>query len=515
MAKPPDQSEYLATPRWIARAWVAAYVVLTLAPLALVAALRPSAGHGFWSEWAKALALIGIAVLALQFPLAARLRWLSHPFGLDLVMRFHRAMAMVAFGLILAHPLLLGVERTGLWTEWQQPWPIQLGRVTLAALLLLVAVSLLRRTMRLKFEWWRIGHDLLVIAVLTLAFVHSAWAGGDLQNPVARVVWIAVALPPLGLFIWHRLIRPCRLRRRPWTVESVQQQTPGVWDVSLVRPQGDDTADYLPGQFHFITLHRGRDLPEEEHHWTISSSPTEGNRLVSTIKESGDFTATIGQTRPGDKATVHGPFGRFSHALHPEDGELVFVAAGIGITPLRSMLRHMHDRQDQRNVLLLYGNRTQHDILFRDELEQIARGDRPRLRVVHVLSRPDDDWSGERGHVGIDTIERHGDGELKDKRFWVCGPEPMRRSIIHGLRQRGVPARRIHAEAFNLADGQTPRDGRGVRMRWLIVMLVMIWLLASVGAASLRRGDSSDGSHQHEHNHARETSTVSSTGERS
>ncbi|HIE26514.1 TPA: hypothetical protein EYP66_04440 [Candidatus Poribacteria bacterium] len=74
---------------------------------------------------------------------------------------------------------------------------------------------------------------------------------------------------------------------------------------------GRSNLPLLPGQFHFIKLYREGGLPVEEHPFTISSSPTEKGFVSSTIKESGDFTATIGQTKPGDTASVQGPYGRF------------------------------------------------------------------------------------------------------------------------------------------------------------------------------------------------------------
>lgn len=487
--------------RIFAAGLLAGYALLTLTPFGLAVALHPTGGHGFWSEWAKALALIGIAVLALQFVIAARFRWMTRPFGLDIVLRFHRAMAIAAFSLILIHPLLLAISSADLLTQWNQPWPIQLGRLAILALVLLVVVSVFRRAIRLKFEWWRAGHDTLAITVLLLAFVHSAFAGGDFENTALRLVWLAVPLPIMGLFVWHRFLRPRWLRKSAYTVRSVRQEVNGIWTVSLVPPEGRDLPEYQPGQFCFVTFHRGRGLPEEEHHWTLSSSPTEPDALTFTIKESGDFTATIGDTKPGDLATVHGPFGRFSYVFHPPEDDLVFIATGIGITPIRSMVRHLHDRADPREVLLIYGNRDQNNIAFRDELQQLSESEHLKIRMVHVLSQPDDQWEGEQGHIDIETISKHYEGDLSKKSFWLCGPESMRRQLIEDLQERGVPSTHIHAEAFNLVDGRTPRDGRGLRMRRLILFLIVTWLVASTGAAGLRYAQPSGDAHQNEHQH--------------
>lgn len=218
--------------------------------------------------------------------------------------------------------------------------------------------------------------------------------------------------------------------------------------VKLAPPQGGPVYDYLPGQFQFITFFRDRGLPVEEHHWTISSSPTQKGYVTSTIKSLGDFTATIKDTRPGDTAAVHAPFGRFSYALHPEEKDLVFTAGGIGITPLMSMLRHMRDTRDTRSVLLLYGNPDADRIVFRDELEHIGAGEHPRLRVVHVLSDPGENWTDERGAIDGEKIEKYCGRDLSGKVFYVCGPPPLIEGVVSALQERGVSHRRIRVEFF-------------------------------------------------------------------
>lgn len=125
----------------------------------------------------------------------------------------------------------------------------------------------------------------------------------------------------------------------------------------------------------------------------------ENTQKPASSPEVGDFTSTIKETRAGDRAAVHGAFGRFSYALHPEERDLVFIAGGIGITPLISMLRHMRDTRDDRSVLLFYANPAEDRIVLRRELEEIENGRHPMLKLVHALSHPDEGWSGERGQI--------------------------------------------------------------------------------------------------------------------
>ena len=77
---------------------------------------------------------------------------------------------------------------------------------------------------------------------------------------------------------------------------------------------------------------------------------------------------------------VHAPFGRFSYLVHPEAKDLVFIAGGIGITPLMSNLRHMHDTGADRRVLLLYSNKSEADIVFKEELDGMAGGEKPNCK---------------------------------------------------------------------------------------------------------------------------------------
>jgi ferredoxin-NADP reductase len=166
----------------------------------------------------------------------------------------------------------------------------------------------------------------------------------------------------------------------------------------------------------------------------------------------GDFTSTIDKTRKGDTAAVHGPFGRFSYQLHPDERDLVFLAGGIGITPLMAMLRHMRDTGDTRNVTLLYANRREDQILFRRELEEIAAGEYPKLQLVHVLSRPTDDWNGETGHVNGNMLDKYCGQNLNDRTFYICGPSRMAELLIASLRTRNVPDASIRREIFSFLD---------------------------------------------------------------
>jgi NAD(P)H-flavin reductase len=89
--------------------------------------------------------------------------------------------------------------------------------------------------------------------------------------------------------------------------------------------------------------------------------------------------------------------------------------------------------------------------VFHDELDDIASGERPALKVVHVLSRAGDDWEGETGHVDGEKLKRYA-GEVSGKTFYVCGPIPMLEATVAALKSMGVPDGRIRTEIFRLID---------------------------------------------------------------
>jgi predicted ferric reductase len=444
---PPYRAPWFASAAWGALLG-AAYPLLILTPLAVFAVLAPHSHRAAAAELGVACAVVAFTILALQFVVSARLRWIEAPFGLDVLLRFHRTMAFVAMGLLCLHPLLLASdEGWALLTRWQARWPLWAGRLALLLLFAHAAVAIFRRVLRLRYEAWRRLHNTAAFLLLGLAFCHSWTLGDDFESPAARAVWAALLLVACGAWFYGRLARPRLLRRTPYRVVSVTREAPRVWTVTLEPPAGRPL-HFAPGQFQFLRPRAGA-VPSEEHPFSIASSPSPEGLISLTIKESGDFTATIGRIKPGDLATVHGPFGRFSYVFHPDAGDLVFVAAGVGITPLMSMLRYMRDQREARRVLLVFANRGVADIVFRRELELIQSGGFPALKTIHVLSQPPAEWDGPTGRLDTEFL-RSLCGGFSGKAFFICCPPVMASGLIRGLQGAGVGPERIHADYFGL-----------------------------------------------------------------
>jgi predicted ferric reductase len=403
-------------------------------------------------------ALIAIAVLSIQFVLSARLRWIEKPFGLDRIMLFHRFMAISALSLLLLHPLLLAADPRG-DDGWKllysfslegEGWKIIIGKAALIMLLITACVSLFRLFLKVEYQLWLRLHNILALCILAGGFIHGLLIGPHVGGNIPmKTLWVIYPALALGVLFYNRFFRAAALKARAYLVSNVKKETDSVWTLTMTAPGKSPVYEYIPGQFHFITLYRAADAHHEQHPFTISSSPAGRTEISSSIKESGDYTASIGKTVVGDRAALLGPFGRFSYALHPSERNLVFIAGGIGITPLMSMVRYMRDTNDPREVLLLYGNRKEKDIAFRQELEEIAEKGVPRLRVVHVLNQADDTWRGERGQISVDLIKKECKS-LDGRVFYLCGPPVMMMGLVKNLKKAGVKHRTIRYERFSI-----------------------------------------------------------------
>jgi predicted ferric reductase len=427
----------------------AVYPLLAVAPLVALHVLDPDPDHTLVTQLGVNCALVGFTLLSMQFLLTARLPWIEAPFGLYLVLRFHRAMALMIFALLCAHPVLVASgESWHLLTRFHVHLYIWAGRITLLFLAALVATALLRNVMRIPYERWRRMHNAIALAILALGFAHGlAAAGHDLNNDTELTIWAATPILAFAVWLYTHAVRPHLLARRTFRVQSVKLEAPRVWTVTLDAPIGRPFR-FSPGQFQFVRFLDSK-VPAEEHPFSIASSPSQAESISLTIKACGDFTNLIDRIQVGDCATVQGPFGRFSHDFHSDQRDLVFIAGGVGITPFMSMLRAMRDRRETRRVTLIYACRELDGVLFAPELLAMESCQLPALKAIVVLSQPPAWWTGETGRIDAKRLDEWCGG-LEDKSFYLCCPPQMNIQLVRDLRRRRVSPRRIHCDYFSL-----------------------------------------------------------------
>ncbi len=429
--------------------WILAYVLLVLSPLllAIVGPLPPA--RSIWVELSVGVGFVGLAMMGMQVVLSGRLRSVAKPLGLDTMLQFHRQAGIVAFAFILAHPLIL-LATNSAYLDFLDPRVNFLRALALTAvigaLVLLIVSTLWREQIGLRYEWWRSIHALLALFVIFVGLVHTLQVQYYVSGNVRRLAWFLAIGAPLALMINTRVIRPLQLRRFPYSVIEVREELGNAWTIGLA-PVGHAGMRFTPGQFAWITLGPSP-FSLKQHPFSFSSSANVSDSIEFTIKELGDFTNDIGKTEIGTTAFLEGPFGAFTPP-NDQDIGVVAIVAGVGITPIMSMLRTFRDRKRSREVLLVYGNSDWDTILFRNEIAQLES--ELNLKVVHVLSSPSDDWDQEAGYITDELLDRYLDQIDQDRwQYFVCGPEGLMDEVESHLRSRGVPLKDIFSERFQI-----------------------------------------------------------------
>ncbi len=190
---------------------------------------------------------------------------------------------------------------------------------------------------------------------------------------------------------------------------------------------------HRPGQFVMISLYGIGEAPI-----SVCSPPLGEPGFELTVRRVGTVTDALHRLGAGDRVGIRGPYGNGFDLLDFEGKDILFVAGGIGLAPLRSFVAYVahpsfRDRFDR--VTLLYGSKTKRELLFTDELETWAREGRIDVRVT--VDRPDPGWSG---NVGVVTT-LFGDLALDPRRTMavVVGPPVMFRFVLLELFGKGIP----------------------------------------------------------------------------
>jgi predicted ferric reductase len=427
--------------------WILVYLLVAIAPL-VFAWRGPEPGRGFLINVSVAFGFVGLAMMGLQFALVARIKRISSPFGIDVMLQYHRQIAYVALFLILAHPILLFVQSTAflaLLNPFTAPLRAHMAVLSTLALLLLVALSVWRRRLRMSYETWQLTHGLLSVIAVAAALTHVLLVDYYVNEPWEKALWIAMSAAFVALLVWVRVLRPVQRIRNPWRVEEVVQER-GNSRSMVLKPENPNRFAFEPGQFAWIMV-RKSPFAITQHPFSISSSAESPDRLALTVKSAGDFTSALDTLRPGTVVYLDGPHGSFSVDRYEGPG-FALIGGGVGVTPLMSIMRTLADREDVRPIYLFLGNSDPQSITFREEIEALkARLD---LTVVHVLSHPEDGWEGEKGHLGADVFSRHLPKRYQRLQYFVCGPEALMDAVERSLSEVGVPDERVHSERFGM-----------------------------------------------------------------
>lgn len=433
--------------------WFSFYRFLVLLPLVVAVIFRGgSGGRGFVLSLAAACGFVGLAIVAFEFVLIARLKVVAGAFGQDALQQFHKQMGYASLLFLCAHPLLLlagGYPAQMLNPiDAATPWMWRSGAISFYLLIGLIVVSVGRKLLRISYEWWQLSHQLLAPTVLLLALIHIFMVAGFTGTPAMKALWIAYGAGVLTISVYHRILRPLQSWRQPWqVVHNIVEH--GHSRTLVLRPLRHAGVNFEPGQFAWLNLGR-TPFHREEHPVSFSSSAENqaDAQIGFTIKALGDWSGqVVPAIAPGTKLWIDGPYGVFTPDREQGPG-FVLLGGGVGITPLYSMCLTLADREDMRPVVLFYGSRDFDDLTFHEELDRLSG--RMNLKTVYVLEQAFEGWQGETGLIDVTLLRRHLPKQYRRFQYFVCGPLPMMEEMEKILPELGIPPEQIHTERFDI-----------------------------------------------------------------
>ena len=388
--------------------------------------------------------MVGTYLALMMVLLVSRIPVIEHVLGQDRLVRWHRRLAPWPISLLVAHAVFITVgyaqaARAGLGHQIAtllSSYPdVLIATIGLGLMCLIGVISIRAVRNRLRRETWWMVHLYMYLA-LALSFAHVIVLGPSfVGHPLTRLVWSLAWAGTAGLVLAYRFGLPVvRSLRHRLVVAEVRPEGPGVVSVICSGRHLDKLA-VAGGQFlswRFLT----RGLWWQSHPYSLSALP-QPPYVRLTVKAVGDHSASLARLRPGARVMVEGPYGAFTRHAQVRPKALL-VAAGIGVTALRSLLEDLP--RNSAPVVVLRASRPE-DLVLRKEVTELVRHRRGQLHEL-VGSR-------ERVIISDVSLPRLVP-DLHQRDIFVCGPEGFVTSIVEVVKALGVPDEAIHHEAFAL-----------------------------------------------------------------
>ena len=387
--------------------------------------------------------LISMLFILTQLVLVGRIKYVEREYGHDKLNQLHRLLGKSLIFVLIFHPILLTIgyamtHDVGIVSQffdfiynWEGVRNALIGFLLLC-FIVSISIAIVRR--KLRYETWYFTHLFIYVAIY-LFFSHQIKTA-DVSSGAAFMYWYGINYSVFGLLLTYRFLRPLYLFwKHRFYVAQIEKETPTVHSLYI---RGKDMQDYHfePGQFANLTfIRRGMWYT---HPFSFSKAP-DGQSLRFSIKSSGDFTSMIPSIGVGTKVVIDGPLGVFVERKSLRT-KFLFIAGGIGITPIRAMVEAL--KKQKADLVLLYGNRTDQDIPFEKELQALG------IKHTHVLSQGTR-TGYERGFIDGEKIKRLVP-DFMEREVYLCGPPVMMKSVMKELETCGVAKDAIHFEIFAL-----------------------------------------------------------------
>ncbi len=254
----------------------------------------------------------------------------------------------------------------------------------------------------------------------------------------------------------------------PLTISKVYPETDQAVSLSFIVPEElKRNFEYTQGQY--LTLRFTLNGQEERRAYSMCSSPLEEELIVTVKRLPGGLVSNHinDQLKAGDTVEVMAPEGRFFTKLDPDQRKNYYLfGAGSGITPLMSILKTILEKEPLSTVFLLYGNRSENSIIFRDKLEEMSQRYADQLIIEHMLSQPlkqkekgwsglfkkaKMNWAGKTGRIDAQAVAHfleENPARTSDSEYFICGPNDMINTVEKALVDLKIDDKQVHAERF-------------------------------------------------------------------
>jgi ferredoxin-NADP reductase len=247
------------------------------------------------------------------------------------------------------------------------------------------------------------------------------------------------------------------VRRLQWQLAQVREIVVETYRVKSLLLHVANWQGHLSGQHVDIRL-TAEDGYQAQRSYSIASPPDD-ELLTLTVErvDNGEVSPyLVDDLRAGDQFDLRGPIGGYFVWTAAMRGPLCLIAGGSGVVPLMAMLRHREKRNGRAPALLLYSSRSPEDVIYRAELDAMARRD-PNLRVVNTLTRKQPaGWTGRRGRIDKALLAEECFPPERSPKIFVCGSTPFVEDVSRFLVQLGYDPLTIKTERFGPSGGQAP-----------------------------------------------------------
>jgi predicted ferric reductase len=388
--------------------------------------------------------MVGGFVLLAEVLMMSRVAWLEQWVGAHDLLIWHRSLGGFLVILVPAHAVLtvFGYAMSANTSVTHETWTMLTtyedmisAFVATGILVALGALAIRAVRRRMPYELWYYLH-LTTYLVLLLGYGHQFAVGADLaQGGFAQWYWAGLYAFVLVCLAWGRVLEPLWLNlRHRFRVVDVVPEAPGMVSV-YVGGRHLGKLDAQAGQyFRWRFLTRGNWW--QAHPFSLSAAPN-SDWLRLTIKVVGDHTRSLQYLKPGDRVFAEGPSGAFTADRRVRPGALL-IAGGSGIAPIRALLEDL-----PRGTVVLYRASSADDIVFREELDALAR--ERGAYVWYVLGARDD--PGPR-RLFSPAGMRELIPDVRRRDVYMCGPDGLIALSHKVLRRLRVPRRQIHLDPF-------------------------------------------------------------------